>query len=154
MKQVYLILLVLCFSPSLFASDYQSNTKTKSYKQSISPAQYVSGGVVGSFLGLGLGHAAQGRWTSSGIYYTGSQLAGTSLFIYGMHCTFMTSFEENNSESEKCSKQATLGFSVVLISRIFEVVDLWSYDNVRWGGEFSNTSYDRESPMLTLNYEW
>ena len=36
----------------------------------ISQGQYISGGVVGTVFGFGIGHAIQGRWTKTGWIHT------------------------------------------------------------------------------------
>lgn len=80
---------------------------------------YVPGGLLGSFVGFGIGHAYQGRWwRDGGMFYTFSQLGGIALLSYGSYCS---------NHRDKCF--ANLGFitgTVLLISsRVSEIFSVW-----------------------------
>jgi len=43
----------------------------------------VRGGILGSTIGFGIGHAVQGRWKSDGWIYTAGEIAGIGLMTTG-----------------------------------------------------------------------
>ena len=78
---------------------------------SISVGRYVAGGVVGMMLGLGIGHAVQGRYLRTGWIFTVLYLGGGSVLAYAVldgHVGLMWG--------------TSLALSVV---RVLEIIDVW-----------------------------
>ena len=73
----------------------------------ITTSDYVLGGLAGTVLGFGIGHAVQGRWRQDGKWYTFTQLAGlVGGPVLGL-------------------EGILLGLAVFSISKIVEVVSVW-----------------------------
>lgn len=50
----------------------------------ISTGEHIGGGVAALFLGFGIGHAVQGRWSDRGWIFTLGETASVGLMIYGL----------------------------------------------------------------------
>ena len=90
---------------------------------SISTGQYIAGGVVGIMLGMGIGHAVQGRYSRTGWIFTVGQLAsGITFGVYFAQATIP-------SQSSNVSQTDNFGliFSAVALVgfRIWELIDVW-----------------------------
>jgi hypothetical protein len=89
----------------------------------IGDGPYIAGGVVGTLLGLGIGHAIQGRYGEKGWIFTVSELASAALIVAGAEeCV------DNILVGRTCSRSAsyTIGTWGLLGFRIWEIVDLWA----------------------------
>lgn len=85
--------------------------------------QYIAGGIVGSAVGYGIGHAIQGRYSDKGWIFTAGEVAGTLVLISGMRtCTTYNFFEFRNCDQG----QINLGFGIFLGFHIWEIVDVWT----------------------------
>ena len=86
----------------------------------IEPPQHIIGGVAGTFLGLGIGHAVQGRWGEKGWIFTVGEVAAFSLIIVSLgDCAF---------GQESCDDEAdgaVLGLFAFVGLRIWEAFDVW-----------------------------
>ena len=87
---------------------------------------YVLGGVLGTFVGFGLGHAVQGRWQHKGKYYTYTQLAGLGLTVLGSSCQGSSDYGEGICHDPEW--MLLLGIPLFLISRIVEIFSVWGPD--------------------------
>lgn len=72
----------------IFSTSLTAQTD-KTEQNEMSSIQYIGGGVTGTFVGFGLGHAIQGRWMSKGWLFTVNDLvvmplAAIMLFAVGM----------------------------------------------------------------------
>jgi len=95
----------------------------------ISTARYVTGGILGTYpLGLGIGHAIQGRWSEQGYIFTWGELGSLGAVVIG--AVGCLDEDIDGDENWKCS-----GFDRTLIVagvigfvgfRIWEVVDVWA----------------------------
>ena len=74
----------------------------------ITARDYVLGGLVGTTVGFGIGHAVQGRWWADGKVYTFTQLAGAGLTVGGGF-----------------SELGFLGIALFSISKITEIISVW-----------------------------
>ena len=84
---------------------------------------YPLGGVLGTIYGFGLGHAVQGRWQEDGWLFTALPLAGLLAILLPSNA------KNQSSENEKkIAIQASIGFVAVFGSRIWEIIDVWQYD--------------------------
>ena len=105
----------------------------------IERGRYVLGGIVGSSLGLGIGHAIQGRYSSKGWFFTMGEVTSLGILIYGLHggyfdVEFAGLFEFT---------VGTVGF---MVFRIWEGVDLWVVPPIH------NTRYRRIKKNLSLDF--
>ena len=82
------------------------------------PVQYVGGGVVGTFVGFGLGHLVQGRWLERGWIFS---VAEPPLMVLGAAALFANSAHTGKSEPNGL---AIFGAAFVGM-RIWEAVDVW-----------------------------
>ncbi len=93
--------------------------------------RYVTGGVIGSVIGFGIGHAIQGRYGSDrGWIFTTGEAAGFTLAIAGIgrqSCTDTTSYNYNsNCDRSSANSLIAVGFLTMLGFHVWEVVDLWA----------------------------
>lgn len=92
---------------------YESNLpnySSKNYK-TISTGQYIAGGAMGILLGIGIGHAVQGRYSERGWIFTVSQIgSGIALGYY---------LAAENEPFVIISAISLIGF------RIWELIDVW-----------------------------
>jgi hypothetical protein len=117
--------------------------------QAITKGPYVVGGVVGTVVGFGLGHAAQSRTDSSKMKFFMVSEAG----VIGGSLLALVAFTSNEctqggSEESKClsSRQnlqnniLTAGAFAFVGLRLWEIYDLWSYPYTT----------DKKSPQVAL----
>lgn len=90
----------------------------------ISTAQYVIGGILGTYpLGLGIGHAIQGRYSDKGWIFTAGELGSVAVALAGAgDC--VSSYNSNNNS---CSGGlVVLGVAGYIGFRIWEIIDVWA----------------------------
>lgn len=90
----------------------QEQDKVK--KKEIEQGQYVGGGIVALLIGLGIGHAVQGRYGEGGWVHTVFQLSGSIMLATGG----ITS--------------SGIGGFLLVGSRIAEIVGIWIIDKERY----------------------
>ena len=105
----------------------------------MSNAQYIIGGIIGTYpIGLGLGHAIQGRYATEGWIFTVGELTSAAAFTIGFSECITNSFERLFTYSSgKCSGNTlmTLGFVGYVGFKVWEIVSLWA------GGYTQRTQY-------------
>lgn len=85
---------------------------------------YVPGAVIGTVLGLGTGHAIQHRWSKRGTLFTIGQLLGLVAIYAGNSSVSIgssSSFRINRGDS----LLSTIGGFTYVVSRIYEIIDVW-----------------------------
>ena len=75
------------------------------------------GGVFGTVIGYGIGHAMQGRWIKTGWIHTTFQVSGLAILIGG-YIGLFPAFSAKTSY--------IIGSVVFVGSKIWEIVDLWN----------------------------
>jgi hypothetical protein len=89
----------------------------------ITDNQRVGGGLLGTFVGLGTGHIAQGRWGERGWIFTVGEVV-----TYGILLAEMIDCWEISGDNSGCDEgwivAGALGFAGF---RIWEIVDVWAY---------------------------
>ncbi len=88
----------------------------------ISTPRIVFGGLVGSFYGMGLGHLIEGEFLSRGWKFTLSQGVGTTLMVMGL----IQAADEDHF-SRQMGSLVLAGSLLVVASRVWEIVDLWTH---------------------------
>lgn len=95
----------------------------------MSTQDYVTGGVVGSLVGFGIGHAFQGRYQRRGWIFTAGESLGLSLLAWrAAECDRQVEENKANGSKDKgCDDVgAFVGFGTFLGFRIWEAIDLWA----------------------------
>jgi len=97
----------------------------------ISTTRYVIGGVLGTYpLGLGLGHAVQGRWSDQGWIFTAGELGSLAVLVTGISGCIDKEINNGLNGKDDCT-----GFNEAMIItgmlgfvgfRIWEIVDVWA----------------------------
>lgn len=92
------------------------------YRGEISEGRYIAGGIIGTWpIGLGVGHAIQGRYTDKGWIFTVGELGAAMVMISGMgDCWTGSRYEACNGSNLAIGAFALVGF------KIWEIVDLWA----------------------------
>lgn len=93
----------------------------------ISTQRYVIGGVLGTYpLGLGIGHAIQGRYSDKGWIFTAGELGSLVVLFAGIgDC-----LDDDDTWGDDCDDNSDglifLGVAGYLSFRIWEIVDVWA----------------------------
>lgn len=90
----------------------------------ITQFQYIAGGIVGTYpIGLGVGHAIQGRYVEKGWIFTAGELGSLLVLIAGVgDC-----WDNYNSRYRTCDGgMAVAGLIGYVGFRIWEIVDVWA----------------------------
>lgn len=88
---------------------------------------YIAGGVLGTAVGFGIGHAVQGRWQDKGWIFTVGEAAGITLFAVGV-AGLASSVQTGSFDGPSSSSYALVAISMLAISgvRIWEIIDVWT----------------------------
>lgn len=92
----------------------------------ISTTRYVLGGVLGTYplgLGLGIGHAIQGRYTDKGWIFTVGELASVAVLAAGIEDCAFSEYRDDDCDG---SGLIFLGLFGYVGFRIWEIIDVWS----------------------------
>lgn len=135
-KPILIAFLITLFSSTALADDVDIK------QPFMNPAQYVAGGVLGSVVGFGFGHAIQGRYLPFGVIYTITEplvgLMTVSAFAASFGASFgygLADLGGNLSENENQAYRARIISAYVFLSvslltlvgiRIYEIFDLWA----------------------------
>lgn len=93
----------------------------------IGETRYVAGGVTGTFVGLGLGHAVQGRWLSDdGYLFTLVEAATVAAIATAKPTTSCTGTFPNLSCNQTYPDYVSGAAIVFLAIRVYEIFDVWS----------------------------
>ncbi len=92
----------------------------------ISTPRYVIGGILGTYpIGLGIGHAIQGRWSEDGWIFTAGELGSASVLFFGLlGCVDQVFKRDNCSDVENA--MIVTGLIGFVGFRIWEIVDVWA----------------------------
>ncbi len=92
----------------------------------ISQGRYVAGGVVGSLVGFGVGHAIVGEYQSLGWAFTVGEAVGLAALSAGIttlsSCLFVFCSDERSARADAW---ITFGTVIYYGFRIWEIVDIW-----------------------------
>lgn len=86
----------------------------------ISPGRYVTGGVLATGLGWGVGHAIQGRWGERGWIFTVGEAASFATLVYAMAEGFSC-----NSNCDRYGTWMLVGALGLVGFRTWEILDAW-----------------------------
>lgn len=135
MKQVFVLLSGFLFAVGVAAQTgsptrpagqpevKKTETSETSSKVPVPTGKYITGGILGSTVGFGIGHGIQGRYQERGWIFTATQAAGLAMFLVGC-----SSREENDDGDKVCKNSglAAAGLGVAIGFHVWEIVDVWS----------------------------
>lgn len=97
-------------------------------KGEISRGQYIAGGVVGSAVGFGIGHAIQGRYGELGWVFTTGEVISYGFLIRSLRNCVDIDWYDTDEDDTSCVDKGMLKLSVVGLFgfKIWEVIDVWT----------------------------
>lgn len=100
----------------------------------ISDKNYYGGAVLGTVVGLGSGHAVQGRFAERGAYFAVAEIAAWGVLFSG---GFFTCLNGDSVDLSNCRCQTVTGVAKITLvgAKIWEIYDLWFVppaDNARY----------------------
>lgn len=112
-------------APSISYAALSDKDKDILARGEITRTRYVVGGILGTYpLGLGIGHAVQGRYTEKGWIFTVGELASIAALAAGLgNCTW-SSYDNDNCENS--GGLIFLGLFGYVGFRIWEIIDVWA----------------------------
>lgn len=115
--------------PSSIGSEALSDEDRKILRDGeISPTAHIVGGVLATYpIGLGIGHAVQGRYTEKGWIFTVGELASMSVMIAGLGDCVESYSYSSGTRSYSCGSggMLLLGALSYIGFRIWESIDAW-----------------------------
>ena len=124
----------------------------------INREDYVTGGVLGTIFGLGIGHAVQGRWSTRGWAYTLGGIGSYWAMINAMDSETCGYVDDGYGTLEKVCTNANnsttgLWALLFLVVRIGEIVDVWSPSSKKYKIVKNKKKYDFfVTPVLKNRY--
>lgn len=96
----------------------------------ISQTRYIIGGILGTYpIGLGVGHAVQGRWSQKGWIFTAGELGSIGVLLVGALGCVNNEADNGFNGKDDCSdlnKALIVTGAISYIGfRIWEAVDVW-----------------------------
>ena len=148
-----MITLVLLFSVSVYsveeldfssylASNDSGVDRSVQSVQTISQGQYIGGGVVGTLIGAGIGHAVQERWLKTGWIHTTLQVGAGTTFIVAGFASVGSAIgssigrslarglfgEDERTPTTRNTVAETIGIIALIVlvgAKIYEIIDVW-----------------------------
>ena len=115
------VAVVMALSPHLHANESHADESSKP----ISRARYVTGGILGTVLGMGTGHAINGQYLERGRIFTSGELASLGAVLAG-GMTFALSVATQQQVLKWMSVGMSIGgVAAYLGFRIWEAIDVW-----------------------------
>lgn len=107
--------------------------------------QIVGGGLLGTFFGLGIGHAVQGRFKEKGWIFLVGEAAGAYVWIW----TMANCLNDIDDDRDRCN-EGLLVTSILAVGvlRIWEIVDVWAHPGAhnRRVRQLRNRLYQQQGP--------
>ncbi|WP_413293191.1 hypothetical protein ACLSU7_17535 [Bdellovibrio sp. HCB185ZH] len=149
------IFTAVCVAMSFSFAHAQEEVSKSSAKVPVATGKYVTGGVLASTLGFGIGHGVQGRYADKGWIFTATESAGLAMLIAGAN----TCKEETDAygyKETKCSNGglAVVGLGVLLGFHVWEIVDAWAGATPVDSGVKAYILPDPKAPGIGLAYSF
>ena len=110
--------------PSVVAAPAQPPPVIDGLQEGISPGRYVAGGIVGTAVGFGIGHAISGEWTSTGWIFTVGEVAALT-GAFGL--SYVVAQEDKGA-----GVLVFVGGMLIAIGlNIWEIIDIWTRPTIR-----------------------
>lgn len=126
---------IICSLSAACALAVCSDLRAQDHEDTIGRGRYVTGGIVGSVIGLGIGHAINGTYGKRGWIFTASEVASLGLLVGGLAVTLTKSGvaeapygsgEEHYSTVDPAGPVMFIAGAVAYGAlRVWEAVDLW-----------------------------
>ena len=115
------VAVVMAVSPHLHAHESHADES----RQPISQARYVVGGILGTVLGLGIGHAVNGQYLERGRIFTTGELTSLGV-VLASGMTLALSVAAQQPVWQGVSGAMFVGGAVAYLGfRIWEAIDVW-----------------------------
>lgn len=89
----------------------------------IDQSKYALGGLMGTWVGFGVGHGVQGRWSDIGWVFTVGETAAFSALIAGM----VVCLNDEDLECGPGAEALLIGGAVTMVGmRLWEIIDVWT----------------------------
>jgi hypothetical protein len=106
-------------------------------ERGISKTRYRIGGIVGTYCGLGIGHAISGEYSSTGWIFTLGEIGSIFLLGYGL----TESLGTNSTNPDAGEAKLMAGAVAFSVFRVVEVVDVWTRPTVASVRQPSDTAF-------------
>lgn len=133
MKRFVALTIGLGFCLSATFATASPHVEVTARAEPISTGRYIAGGVLGTTVGLGIGHAVAGEYGSRGWVFTTGELASLGLIIGGFAKGADASTNGGTSFDGGAAAMMIGGAIAHAVFRIWEVIDVWTRPKVRWG---------------------
>jgi hypothetical protein len=111
----------------LFLMAFALNGALMAADEPLSTGRYVTGGVIGSAIGFGIGHAIQGRYIPLGLIFTLGEGAGLAAAIADSKASTTTGVF--TSTRTNFGTAGVIGLIVLGGLHVWEIVDVWVTGN-------------------------
>lgn len=105
----------------------ESTSSSESNRFPVPTGKYITGGVLASTIGFGIGHGVQGRYAEKGFIFTATEVGGLALILAGAS-TCKEEIDIYGTKSTKCSSNSAIvaGAGILIGFRVWEIVDAWA----------------------------
>ncbi len=130
MKRVSFLFATWLISVNLSGSTVSAEEKVSeaSTKVPVSTGKYITGGILGTVVGFGIGHGVQGRYKNKGLIFTIAEAVGLGVVTIGLgQCA--NNLDVDGKRTWDCTPQAgqiLAGYAVAVGFHIWEIVDVWT----------------------------
>lgn len=101
-----------------------SDETTSSSKIPVVTSKYVTGGVITSIFGLGIGHGIEGRYGDKGWIFTATEATGYAMMIAG--CNDRKDRDGDGDKECNNAGLAAAGAVLAIGFHVWEIVDIWT----------------------------
>lgn len=129
MQKIASLLFITAFIFTGLHASADPETQTNLDRVPVSKGKYITGGILGSAIGFGIGHGIQGRYAEKGWIFTASEAAGLTVMIVGASQCASDNNKDTNNDLTCTSSQKTmmsLGLVTMIGFHIWEIVDVWT----------------------------
>jgi hypothetical protein len=119
--------IAMSFSFSAQAAEDSSFSSSSTAKVPVPTGKYITGGILASTAGFGIGHAIQGRYNDKGWIFTATEATGAAMFLIGAgSCSEKTDIY--GTKKTECSNAGigVVGLGVWIGFHVWEIVDAWA----------------------------
>ncbi|MBK7962192.1 MAG: hypothetical protein IPK04_14030 [Bdellovibrionales bacterium] len=122
----FLVMTCLCLAICIQAQADEDVSDTTN-KVPVSTGPYITGGILASTIGFGIGHAVQGRWADKGWIFTATESLGL-VMLSAAASTCSKKTDIYGVEKTECSDTglALAGLGVLIGFHVWEIVDAWT----------------------------
>ena len=114
---------MLLITPSVLAEEHLKDNEVA--KSRMSTGRYVTGGVIGTVFGFGIGHAIQGRYMPLGLVFSVGEAAGYAAFFADTKFGIGSFGGVTTVRTIDMGALGVIGLIVASGLHIWEVIDLW-----------------------------